>query len=144
MSNPDIIVAGVVVYVGEDQAARQEASIVTGSMLAAKLIAAHQLLVQKFINGIVDKLRWVFFLIAQWFSQLISSLSRAEVVDEELARSISESDFSQIFHFQANPAELKRLQTQILQNENPNYVRGLVTRALFGRYCMFTFLLDYY
>lgn len=61
MCNPDIVIAAVVLYLGDDAAARQEASIVTGSMLAAQLIEEHNFLVQRFLNGLVDKLRYDTF-----------------------------------------------------------------------------------
>lgn len=59
MANPDILVALIVVYVGEDHAAWQQAAIVSSSSITAELIYKNDFLVQRFVNGIVDKLRQV-------------------------------------------------------------------------------------
>jgi len=60
-NNEGLFVFTIVVYAGDDQAARQASSIVIGESLGRELVQENFVDVQKALNGVVDTIRCVVF-----------------------------------------------------------------------------------
>lgn len=59
--NEGVFVFTIVVYAGDDQAARQASSIIIGESLGRELVQENFLDIQKTLNGIADAIRYVVF-----------------------------------------------------------------------------------
>lgn len=57
--NEGVIVYGLVLYVGDDQAARQASAIVVGDLCGREVLQEHGIEVQAVVNGVADTVRYV-------------------------------------------------------------------------------------
>jgi hypothetical protein len=57
--NEGVIVYGMVLYVGDDQAARQASSIVVGNLCGREVLQEHFVEVQTVVNGVADTVQYV-------------------------------------------------------------------------------------
>jgi uncharacterized protein with von Willebrand factor type A (vWA) domain len=60
--NDGVMVFSMVVYAGEDQAARQASAIIVGDSFGRDILQEHFVDVKQALNGVVDTVRYVFFL----------------------------------------------------------------------------------
>jgi hypothetical protein len=59
--NEGVFVFTIVVYAGDDQAARQASSIVIGESLGRELVQENYVDIRKTLNGVADTIRYVVF-----------------------------------------------------------------------------------
>jgi hypothetical protein len=57
--NEGVIVYGMVLYIGDDQAARQASSIVVGDLCGREVLQEHFVEVQTVVNGVADTVWYV-------------------------------------------------------------------------------------
>ena len=64
--NDGVMVFSMVVYAGDDQAARQASAIVVGDSFGREILQENFVDVKKALNGVVDTVRCVFFLFTMY------------------------------------------------------------------------------